>query len=141
MAEVAPAIATNNCVVCKPAETTPLSALALADILYEAGLPPEMFQVVTGDPREIERGRGHEPSVGGAHRRAMRSTQDHLRLRQAAHAPARSVPAHASATRSPSTSTASGCSYTACPSLSRTWSSPAFSSNSAASASVCRPAR
>jgi putative phosphonoacetaldehyde dehydrogenase len=51
--KVAPAIATNNCVVCKPAEATPLSALALADILYEAGLPPEMFQVVTGWPAEI----------------------------------------------------------------------------------------
>src|SRR5205085_5147021 len=39
--------------VLKPTEKTPLSALALADILYEAGLPPEMFAVVTGDPREI----------------------------------------------------------------------------------------
>ena len=46
--KVAPAIATNNCVVCKPAEATPLTALALADLLSEAGLPPEMFQVVTG---------------------------------------------------------------------------------------------
>jgi putative phosphonoacetaldehyde dehydrogenase len=51
--KVAPAIATNNCVVCKPAEATPLTAIALADILYEAGLPPEMFQVVTGWPAEI----------------------------------------------------------------------------------------
>ncbi|HEY3532245.1 MAG TPA: aldehyde dehydrogenase family protein, partial [Casimicrobiaceae bacterium] len=34
-------------------EKTPLSAVALADILYEAGLPPPMFSVVTGDPREI----------------------------------------------------------------------------------------
>src|SRR5205085_7269226 len=51
--KVAPAIATNNCVVCKPAEATPLTAIALADILYEAGLPPEMFQVVTGWPPEI----------------------------------------------------------------------------------------
>jgi putative phosphonoacetaldehyde dehydrogenase len=51
--KVAPAIATNNCVVCKPAEATPLTALALADILYEAGLPPEMFQVVTGWPSDI----------------------------------------------------------------------------------------
>jgi putative phosphonoacetaldehyde dehydrogenase len=51
--KVAPAIATNNCVVCKPTELTPLTALALADILYEAGLPPEMFQVVTGWPHEI----------------------------------------------------------------------------------------
>ena len=51
--KVAPAIATNNCVVCKPTELTPLTAIALADILYEAGLPPEMFQVVTGWPNEI----------------------------------------------------------------------------------------
>ncbi len=51
--KIAPAIATNNCVVCKPTELTPLTALALADILYEAGLPPEMFQVVTGWPDEI----------------------------------------------------------------------------------------
>jgi phosphonoacetaldehyde dehydrogenase len=51
--KVAPAIATNNCVVCKPTELTPLSALALADILYDAGLPPEMFQVVTGWPDDI----------------------------------------------------------------------------------------
>lgn len=51
--KVAPAIATNNCVVCKPTELTPLTALALADILYEAGLPPEMFQVVTGWPKDI----------------------------------------------------------------------------------------
>lgn len=51
--KVAPSIATNNCMVCKPTERTPLTALALADILYEAGLPPEMFQVVTGWPEEI----------------------------------------------------------------------------------------
>ncbi len=51
--KVAPAIATNNCVVCKPTELTPLTALTLADILYEAGLPPEMFSVVTGWPAEI----------------------------------------------------------------------------------------
>ncbi|MGB9141156.1 MAG: aldehyde dehydrogenase family protein, partial [Aestuariivirga sp.] len=43
----------NNCVVCKPTELTPLTALALADILYDAGLPPEMFQVVTGWPDDI----------------------------------------------------------------------------------------
>ncbi len=51
--KIAPAIASNNCVVCKPTELTPLTAIALADILYEAGLPPEMFQVVTGWPNEI----------------------------------------------------------------------------------------
>ncbi|MEW2915875.1 phosphonoacetaldehyde dehydrogenase [Ruegeria sp. ANG10] len=51
--KVAPSIATNNCMVCKPTELTPLTALALADILYEAGLPSEMFQVVTGWPQDI----------------------------------------------------------------------------------------
>jgi putative phosphonoacetaldehyde dehydrogenase len=39
--------------VLKPSEKTPLSAYYLADLLYEAGLPPEMLQVVTGDPCEI----------------------------------------------------------------------------------------
>jgi putative phosphonoacetaldehyde dehydrogenase len=51
--KVVPSIATNNRMVLKPSEKVPLSAFYLADILYEAGLPPEMFQVLTGDPREI----------------------------------------------------------------------------------------
>ncbi len=51
--KIAPAIATNNRMVLKPTEKTPLSALLLADVLYEAGLPPPMLSVVTGDPREI----------------------------------------------------------------------------------------
>ena len=51
--KIAPAIATNNCVVCKPTELTPLTAITLADILYEAGLPHEMFQIVTGWPQDI----------------------------------------------------------------------------------------
>ena len=51
--KIAPAIATNNCMVCKPTELTPLTAIALADILYEAGLPPQMFQIVTGWPQDI----------------------------------------------------------------------------------------
>lgn len=51
--KIAPSIATNNCLVCKQTELTPLSALTLADLLYEAGLPPQMFSVVTGWPEEI----------------------------------------------------------------------------------------
>jgi phosphonoacetaldehyde dehydrogenase len=51
--KIAPSIATNNRMVLKPSEKTPLSALLLADILYEAGLPPEMFSVLTGEPREV----------------------------------------------------------------------------------------
>jgi phosphonoacetaldehyde dehydrogenase len=51
--KVVPAVATNNRVVLKPSEKVPLSAYAFADLLYEAGLPPPMLQVLTGDPREI----------------------------------------------------------------------------------------
>jgi len=51
--KVAPSIASNNRMVLKPTEKTPLTALLLADILYEAGLPPQMFSVVTGEPKRI----------------------------------------------------------------------------------------
>jgi phosphonoacetaldehyde dehydrogenase len=51
--KVVPAIATNNRMVLKPSEKVPFSAILFADILYQAGLPPEMLSVVTGDPREI----------------------------------------------------------------------------------------
>jgi putative phosphonoacetaldehyde dehydrogenase len=51
--KIAPAIATNNRVVAKPTELTPLTALVLADVLYEAGLPPEMLSIVTGNPRTM----------------------------------------------------------------------------------------
>jgi aldehyde dehydrogenase (NAD+) len=51
--KIAPSIASNNRMVLKPSEKTPLSALLLADVLYESGLPPEMFSVLTGDPKEI----------------------------------------------------------------------------------------
>jgi aldehyde dehydrogenase (NAD+) len=51
--KVAPAVATGNRIVVKPSEKTPLTAFLLADILYEAGLPPPMLSVLTGDPREI----------------------------------------------------------------------------------------
>ena len=51
--KIAPAIATNNCIVVKPTELTPLTTLWLADVLYEAGLPPEMLSVVTGWPNDI----------------------------------------------------------------------------------------
>jgi putative phosphonoacetaldehyde dehydrogenase len=51
--KIAPSIATNNCMVAKPTEQTPLTALLLADIVYEAGLPPEMLSVVTGLPQDM----------------------------------------------------------------------------------------
>jgi aldehyde dehydrogenase (NAD+) len=47
--KIAPALACGNTVVLKPAETTPLSALAFADVCAEADLPPGIVNVVTGD--------------------------------------------------------------------------------------------
>ncbi|HET7815940.1 MAG TPA: aldehyde dehydrogenase family protein [Candidatus Baltobacteraceae bacterium] len=47
--KLAPALACGNTVVLKPAETTPLTALALAQIIREADLPPGVVNVVTGD--------------------------------------------------------------------------------------------
>jgi putative phosphonoacetaldehyde dehydrogenase len=51
--KVVPSVATNNRMVLKPSEKVPFSAILFADLLYEAGLPPQMLSVVTGDPREI----------------------------------------------------------------------------------------
>ena len=51
--KIAPAIATNNCMVVKPTELTPLTALILADVLYDAGLPPQMLSVITGWPENV----------------------------------------------------------------------------------------
>jgi acyl-CoA reductase-like NAD-dependent aldehyde dehydrogenase len=47
--KVAPALAAGCTVVLKPAPETPLTALALAEILMDAGLPPGAFNVATGD--------------------------------------------------------------------------------------------
>jgi acyl-CoA reductase-like NAD-dependent aldehyde dehydrogenase len=44
----APALAAGNTVILKPAEVTPLTALRLAELGLEAGLPADVFQVVTG---------------------------------------------------------------------------------------------
>ncbi|MFF2521863.1 aldehyde dehydrogenase family protein [Streptomyces liangshanensis] len=47
--KIAPALATGNTVVLKPAETTPLSALFFADICRQAGLPKGVVNIITGD--------------------------------------------------------------------------------------------
>ncbi|MGD2069231.1 MAG: aldehyde dehydrogenase family protein [Gemmatimonadota bacterium] len=52
--KVAPALAMGNTVVLKPAEFTPLTALLFADLAREAGLPPGVLNVVTGDGRTGE---------------------------------------------------------------------------------------
>ena len=51
--KVAPALAAGCAIVLKPAEDTPLSALALAVLAEEAGVPAGIFSVVTGNPRVI----------------------------------------------------------------------------------------
>ena len=52
--KIAPAIVAGNTVVAKPAPTTPLTTLRLAELLYDAGLPPGVLNVVCGgsDPGE-----------------------------------------------------------------------------------------
>ncbi|MCR9139744.1 MAG: NAD-dependent succinate-semialdehyde dehydrogenase [Alphaproteobacteria bacterium] len=57
--KAAPALAAGNCMVLKPAEATPLSALAIAALGERVGVPPGVFNVVTG-------GREEAPSIGKA---------------------------------------------------------------------------
>ncbi|MBK8096650.1 MAG: aldehyde dehydrogenase family protein [Planctomycetes bacterium] len=49
--KIAPALACGNTVVLKPAETSPLTALRLAEVCQQAGLPPGVVNIVTGDGR------------------------------------------------------------------------------------------
>lgn len=51
--KVAPALAAGCTVVVKPSEETPLTALKLAELADEAGIPPGVLNVVTGDPAAI----------------------------------------------------------------------------------------
>jgi len=51
--KAAPALAAGCSFICKPAEDTPLSALALAELARRAGIPAGVFNIVTGDPRAL----------------------------------------------------------------------------------------
>ena len=51
--KIAPAIACGTPVILKPSEKTPLTAIRLTEILYEAGLPPHMLSVVLGPTNEV----------------------------------------------------------------------------------------
>lgn len=47
--KIAPALASGNTVILKPGETTPLTALKLAEIIQESDLPPGVVNIITGD--------------------------------------------------------------------------------------------
>lgn len=61
--KAAPALAAGNCVVAKPAEQSPLSALRLAELAIEAGFPPGVFNVVPGDGPTAGRAVGMHPLI------------------------------------------------------------------------------
>ncbi|ASF07372.1 putative aldehyde dehydrogenase [Nocardia brasiliensis NBRC 14402] len=61
--KLAPAVAAGCAVVLKPSEKTPLTALAFAEIMLEAGLPPEHLVVTTGAPGELGPALAGHPDV------------------------------------------------------------------------------
>jgi len=62
--KTAPALAMGNSIVVKPAEVTPLTALALAELAIEAGLPSGVFNVVSGKGSETGEALVRHPMVG-----------------------------------------------------------------------------
>jgi acyl-CoA reductase-like NAD-dependent aldehyde dehydrogenase len=61
--KVAPALASGNTVIVKPASQTPLTALALAEIALEVGLPPGVLNVVTGPGQSVGRRLVEHPGI------------------------------------------------------------------------------
>ena len=102
--KVAPSIATNNRMVLKPTEKTPLTALLLADILYEAGLPPA--------------------DVLGRHRRSARNRRRDAHERR--HGPRSRSPAGfpSASTSRRKRSTSGRCSSSAATTRSSSWRTP-----------------
>ena len=88
--KLAPALATGNTVVLKPAETTPLTALLLAEVIREADLPPGAVNIVTGAGETGSHLVGHagvdkiaftgSTEVGKAIQRSLAGTGKHLTL-------------------------------------------------------------
>ncbi|RCG21967.1 aldehyde dehydrogenase family protein [Sphaerisporangium album] len=89
-AKIAPALAAGNTVVHKPAETTPLSALKIAELSAEAGLPEGVLNVVTGPGPELGQRLVADPAVDiiaftgstGVGRAIIRSAADTLKRLQ-----------------------------------------------------------
>lgn len=67
----APALAAGNAMIFKPSETTPLTALKLAEIYTEAGLPDGVFNVVQGAGREIGQWLTEHPVIEKSHSRVV----------------------------------------------------------------------
>ena len=131
--KIAPALATGNTVVLKPAETTPLTALKLAEIIQDADLPPGVVNIVTGagetgaaivNHPDIDKiaftgitevgkiiqkvARGFEEEI---HARARRqSRQHHLRRRRRSIRPSKGSSTASSSTRATSAAPARDCS-------------------------------
>jgi aldehyde dehydrogenase (NAD+) len=61
--KLAPALAAGNTVVHKPAEPTPLSALKIAELLTEAGVPDGVINVVTGSGQDLGKALSTHPGV------------------------------------------------------------------------------
>jgi len=61
--KLGPALAAGCAMVVKPAEQTPLSAIALGELAIDAGLPPGLFNIVTGSPEPIAQAFLSNPSV------------------------------------------------------------------------------
>ncbi len=88
--KLAPALACGNTVVLKPAETTPLTALHLAEVCQQAGLPKGVVNIVTGDGHTGAALVGHKgvdkvaftgsTGVGKAIQRQLAGTGKHLTL-------------------------------------------------------------
>ena len=67
--EICPALAAGNAMIFKPSETTPITALKLAEIYTEAGLPDGVFNVVQGAGREIGQWLTEHPVIEKSHSR------------------------------------------------------------------------
>ncbi|HYY89056.1 MAG TPA: aldehyde dehydrogenase family protein [Chloroflexota bacterium] len=85
--KIAPAMAVGNTVVAKPASTTPLATLRLAELMHEAGLPGGVLNVVTGPGSEVGEELIRNPAVRkigftgetGTGRQVARSAADELK--------------------------------------------------------------
>ena len=130
--KIAPALAAGNTVVLKPAEYTPLTALAFAEICVEAGLPPGVVNIVTGDGEtgaalvgacgrrqdrlhRLDRGRARDPQGDGGHAaRSSRSNSAASRPSSCSTTPISTARSRAWSTRSGSTRARSAAPARAC---------------------------